>query len=88
MAWLVKFEEKAERQLKKLPVQDQLRINGKLQEIANSDRPRERGKSLKGNLGDRWRYRIGEYRIICNIKDKELIILIVKVGNRKDVYKK
>ena len=88
MAWLVKYEKKAVKQLNKLSAQDQIRISNKLQEIANNGNPREHGKSLKGKLSERWRYRIGAYRVICDIKDNELIILVIEVGNRKDIYKK
>lgn len=88
MAWLVKYEKKAVKQLEKLPNQDQTRISNKLEEIANNGNPRGHGKSLKGNLSERWRYRIGAYRVICDIQDDELIILVIEVGNRKDIYKK
>ena len=88
MAWQVKYELKAEKQLNKLPSQDRERIENKLQEISELNNPRERGKSLHGNYSDKWRYRIGDYRVICDIRDSELIILVVKVGNRKEVYKK
>jgi mRNA interferase RelE/StbE len=51
------------------------------------DNPRSLGKALSGRLGTFWRYRIGDYRIICDIKDQELIILVIRIGNRKDVYR-
>lgn len=51
-----------------------------------TDNPRALGLSLKGQLSDYWRYRIGDYRIIVEIKDKELIISIIEVGHRKSIY--
>lgn len=58
-------------------------IEGK---IALLDNPRSIGEALKGKLADYWKYRIGDYRVICQIFDKELTILMVAIGDRKDVY--
>ena len=54
--------------------------------ISLLDDPRVSGKQLKGNLGDLWRYRIGDYRVLCDIQDDQLIILAALIGHRKDVY--
>ena len=55
--------------------------------VANLDNPRSIGEALKGSrLGDFWKYRVGDYRIIASIEDKALIILVVRIGNRRDVY--
>ncbi len=59
-------------------------ISRNLQSVTN---PRSMGKPLKGYLNGLWRYRVGEYRIIAEIKDDELVILTLSVGHRKDVYK-
>lgn len=48
--------------------------------------PRQTGKALKGELGSLWRYRVGDYRIICDIQDKILTIIVVRVGHRKNIY--
>nr|WP_281492426.1 type II toxin-antitoxin system RelE/ParE family toxin [Wohlfahrtiimonas chitiniclastica] len=57
------------------------------QRIAVLDDPRVSGKALKGNLGDLWHYRIGDYRVLCDIQDGELIILAALIGgHRKDIY--
>lgn len=58
-----------------------------LKEIEALDNPRSRGKGLKGNLSAFWRYRVGDLRIICEIRDFELVIEALYFGNRKDVYK-
>ena len=55
--------------------------------IAVLENPRNNGKALTGQLGGLWRYRVGDYRIICDIKDEELYVLVVKIGNRRDVYR-
>ena len=53
------------------------------------DDPRSIGEPLKGSrLGDFWKYRVGDYRIISNIEDRALRILVVKIGNRREVYRK
>jgi mRNA interferase RelE/StbE len=54
--------------------------------ITNLKNPRDFGKSLQGDLSDLWRYRVGDYRIICEIKDEELIILVVAIGHRSKIY--
>ncbi len=55
--------------------------------VAVLEDPRSKGKSLTGPMGGLWRYRVSDYRIICDIKDMELHILVVKIGNRRDVYR-
>lgn len=54
--------------------------------LENTDEPRKFGKSLKGNLKSYWRYRIGDYRLIAEINDKEVLILILNASHRKDIY--
>lgn len=54
--------------------------------IAVLDDPRQSGKPLKGELGEFWRYRVGDYRILCEIIDDELIILAATIGHRKEIY--
>ena len=55
--------------------------------IAVLDDPRARGKALAGPLGNLWRFRVGDYRIICDIQDAVLIVLVIKVGKRGDMYR-
>jgi len=45
------------------------------------------GKALRGSLGDFWRYRVGEFRTLCDLRDKSLRVVVVRIGNRKDVYR-
>lgn len=58
------------------------------QRISGEEDPRRFGKLLKANLVGLWRYRVGDYRIICQIKDGEMIVLVVAVGHRRDIYRK
>lgn len=56
--------------------------------LVNCEDPRQHGKSLTGNRSNQWRYRIGDYRIICEIQDDKLIIIAMSVGHRREIYKK
>ena len=81
------YTEKALKQLKKLDKSVSIRILSYLDEVAKLKDPRERGKSLVGNLTGFWRYRIGDYRILCRISDEKLVIFVVEIGHRREVYK-
>ena len=89
MVWLIKFDDAAVKELAKLDKQIARRIIGFLRErVAVLDDPRSIGEALKGSkLGDFWKYRVGDYRIIASIEDGALRILIVKIGNRREVYR-
>jgi len=81
------FSEKAKKQLKKLDKHINSLIIGWLEKnIDNSENPRIHGKALTENKSGQWRYRIGDYRVICEINDKEIVVLVVEVGHRRDVY--
>lgn len=54
--------------------------------LVDSENPRQHGKGLTANRSGQWRYRIGDYRLICEIRDSELVILALSVGHRRDVY--
>ncbi len=55
--------------------------------LVNCENPHKQGKSLQGNLKGKWRYRVGDYRLICNIDDENIILLVLAIGHRKNVYK-
>jgi mRNA interferase RelE/StbE len=57
------------------------------QRIASLEDARSLGKALRGPLGEFWRYRVGDYRIVCDLQDEKLRVLVVRIGNRKDVYR-
>jgi mRNA interferase RelE/StbE len=89
MAWRIEFDRAAERELGKLDPQMAKRILLFLHErVANLEDPRSIGEALKGSrLGDFWKYRVGDYRLISSIEDRALRILVVKIGNRREVYR-
>jgi mRNA interferase RelE/StbE len=88
LAWTIEYTDVARTQLRKLDKAAARRIlNYMDQRIACLDDPRSAGKALRGPLGDFWRYRVGEYRIICELHDQTLRVLVVHIGNRKDVYR-
>ena len=89
MAWRIEFDRAAERELGKLDPQVAKRILLFLQErVSNLEDPRSIGEALKGSrLGVFWKYRVGDYRIISAIEDGALRILVVKIGNRREVYR-
>ena len=87
MNWDYRITEQAIKQLRKLGPQASQRVIAFLDErIQDSENPRLIGKALTGDLGEYWRYRTGDYRILCQINDGELVVLVVKVGHRSDVY--
>jgi len=87
LVWKIKYADSALKSLKKMDRQNAKRIVDYLDKrIASSDDPRIFGKSLKGDLGEFWRYRIGDYRVLCEIIDEELIILAATIGHRREVY--
>nr|CRY96046.1 hypothetical protein [uncultured prokaryote] len=82
----VEYSESALKQLKKLDGQFQRAIIQEMNEIATLDDPRQKGKALKANLSGLWRYRVGDYRVICDIQDAKILITVLRVGHRKNVY--
>lgn len=88
MNWVYRFDERALKELKKLGHPAQLDIITYLDErVAGKADPHRFGKALKADLAGLWRYRVGDYRILCQIKDQELLVLVVAVGHRKNVYR-
>lgn len=89
MAWRIEFEDSALKELAKLDKQVARRILAFLRErVAVLDDPRSVGEALKGSrLGEFWKYRVGDYRIITNIEDGVMRILVLKIGNRREVYR-
>lgn len=87
MAWTIDISDRAVRTLRKMDRQTARRIRDELEEISQLEDPRSRGKALTGNLSGLWRYRVGDYRIVCDIEDGVLVILVVDVAHRSKVYK-
>jgi mRNA interferase RelE/StbE len=88
LTWQIDYTDTAKKQLHKLDRQTALRILNFMDErVANSQNPRNTGKALTGPLGNFWRYRVGDYRVICDIQDGSLRVLVVQVGNRREIYR-
>jgi mRNA interferase RelE/StbE len=89
MSWSIEFEKEAEKELRKLDRQAALRIVKFLrQRVAVLGNPRSLGQALAGStLGDYWKYRVGDYRIIVDIQHIKLMVQVVRLGNRREVYR-
>lgn len=88
MAWTIEYAASVRKSVKKLDPQTRLRVRSFLDEkIAVLDNPRRIGKPLTGPLGGLWCYRLGDYRIVCEIRDKKLVILVVTIDHRREVYR-
>ena len=89
MAWRIEVAETAEKQLAKLdkPVAKQL-LSFLRERLASLDDPRSIGQALRGSeLGEFWKYHVGDWRLICQIKDAKILITVVRLGNRREVYR-
>ena len=88
MVWTIDYADTAKGQLRKLDKQTARRILDFMDErIASLENPRDTGKALTGPLGGLWRYRVGDCRVICDIQDGALRVLVVQVGNRREIYR-
>jgi mRNA interferase RelE/StbE len=89
LAWRIEFVPAAAKELKKLGKAEAARIIATLEtRIATLNDPRSIGSALTGDLGGLWRWRIGDYRIIAKIEDERITILVVRIGHRREVYRK
>ncbi len=87
MNWDYSFTEEAGKEFRKLDRYIQKEIIRYFDSrIAGKDDPRRFGKALRGDLAGIWRYRVGDYRVLCQIKDSQLLVLVISVGHRKNVY--
>ena len=89
MAFDIEFDPDALKDLKKLDRPIQQRLVGFLrQRIATLENPRELGEALTGaRLGNYWKYRVGDWRIICDIQDTRIVVRVLRIGNRREVYR-
>ena len=83
---IIEYTETARKQLMKLDKTMQKRILDYMDEVALLENPRSRGKALVENMRGLWRYRIGDYRVICEIQESRIIISVPKIGHRKNIY--
>jgi mRNA interferase RelE/StbE len=89
LAWRIELHPQAEKELSKLDPEVARKIVRFLRErVAPLEDPRSIGEALKGpELGRFWKYRVGDYRLICHIQDQRITILVVTIGHRRDVYR-
>lgn len=89
MAWTVEFTPGAERDLQQLDKQIQKRITRFLDErVASVEDPRAVGEALRGDLAGLWRYRVGDYRILCRIEDDRIVVTVIAIGHRSSIYRR
>ncbi|EOS74991.1 RelE/StbE family addiction module toxin [Lachnospiraceae bacterium 10-1] len=87
MSYSIETTTRFDREFKKLDRYTQRIIKGWIEKnLIGEDDPRRHGKGLTSNRSGQWRYRIGDYRLICQIDDNRLIILALSVGHRRDIY--
>ena len=87
MGWTVEVSNYAEKQLRKLDKPVQKRLLDWLEDrIEGCKNPRHFGEPLRGEMAGLWRYRIGDYRVICEIQDQQLVVLALAVGHRREIY--
>jgi mRNA interferase RelE/StbE len=88
LAWQIEFDSEAEDDLGKLDREIQRRIIRYLRErIATENDPRRFGAPLRRELSGLWKYRVGDYRIICRIEGKKLVVYVIRIGHRREIYK-
>lgn len=88
MVWTIDYTDTAREQLRKRDKRTARRIVDFMDErISGLENPRSTGKALTGPLGSFWRDRVGYCRVICDIQDNALRVLVVQVGNRREVYR-
>ena len=88
MGWTIRYLKSARKEAQKIDPQARERIREYVeQRVAKLDYPWQLGEPLKGQWASFWRYRVGDYRVICELRDQELVILVVRLGHQKDVYR-
>lgn len=89
MAWNLELSPTAQKQLVRLDRAIVRRISKFLyQRLARLDDPRQIGERLQGTLNEFWRYRVGDYRLICSIEDDRLVVLVLRIGHRREIYRR
>ncbi|HEY4960430.1 MAG TPA: type II toxin-antitoxin system RelE/ParE family toxin [Terriglobales bacterium] len=88
MAWKVEFQKLAAKQLRALdrPIQQRILTYFRTR-VLSADDPRQLGKALTGDKGGLWRYRVGDCRAICKLEEERLVVLVLELGHRREVYR-
>jgi mRNA interferase RelE/StbE len=89
LAWQIEFDPDALKDLRKLDKPIQIRLLGFLRtRVSSLTNPRDIGEALSGQrLGSYWKYRVGDWRIICDIQDQKILVRVLRIGNRREVYR-
>jgi mRNA interferase RelE/StbE len=88
VAWTIEYARSARKAVEKLDPQTRGRLRRFLEvRVAELEDPRSIGKALTGPLASFWSYRLGDHRVLCEIQDRRVVILVVTIGNRRDVYR-
>lgn len=89
MIWTISYSEAARRDVAKINKQSQKRIREFLENrVVSLEHPRQLGKPLKGSrFQNLWRYRVGDYRILCEIQNEQIVVLVLEIGHRREVYR-
>jgi mRNA interferase RelE/StbE len=86
--WTLEFTSESSKALKALDKKQATRIVEFLEHrISSLKNPRDLGKPLSGQLSEFWRYRVGDYRVICKIEDEAITILVIEIGHRREIYR-
>jgi mRNA interferase RelE/StbE len=88
LAWTIEYSSHADKALSKLDRHIARRVLMFMRDrVSPADDPRQVGKAMSGPLAGYWRYRLGDYRIVCDIQDRRVTVLVVSIGHRSDVYR-
>jgi mRNA interferase RelE/StbE len=89
LAWQIEFDPDALKDLRKLDKPIQIRLVGFLRtRVSSLTNPRDIGEALSGQrLGSYWKYRVGDWRIICDLQDQKILVRVLRIGNRREVYR-
>lgn len=88
MAWRIEYAKSVRKEVQKLDPEARRRIRAYLEErVAALDDPRQLGQALKGQRTELWWYRAGDYRIVCELRDTALVVLVLRIGHRRSVYR-
>jgi mRNA interferase RelE/StbE len=89
LAWQIEFDPGALKDLRKIDKPIQVRLLGFLRSrLSTLDDPRSIGEALSGQrMGSYWKYRVGDWRIICDIQDQRIVVRVLRIGNRREIYR-
>ena len=89
MAWAIEFDTAAQRELNKLdPAISRRILKFLLERVAKLKDPRQIGERLQGKVHQLWKYRVGDYRVLCSFKQEILVVLVLEIGHRREIYKR